>query len=136
MQITLSESKLKDLLGTDLICQWNEITDIIESNYSLEKEWHIANKGKNFELKYRKTKTIISLFPRYPEEDKIGVMIIFGSKERERFENSRKLFSQETLNYYDNAKTYRDGKWVMFLNSKNLVKDLKNLLLIKRKPNI
>ena len=41
-------------------------------------------------------------------------MIIFGKDERIKFEDIRGTLSDAVCRQYDEAKTYRDGKWVMF----------------------
>lgn len=41
-------------------------------------------------------------------------MIIFGKDERAKFESVRDTLSNAVRRQYDEAKTYRDGKWVMF----------------------
>lgn len=63
-------------------------------------------------------------------------MVIFGKDERTQFEADRDTYSEETKRAYDEARTYRDGKWVMFEPSDtSLIKDFMRLLAIKRKPN-
>ena len=63
-------------------------------------------------------------------------MIIFGKDERAKFEAIRGALSDVVCRQYDEAKTYRDGKWVMFepTNTANF-DDYMKLLTIKRKPN-
>ena len=41
-------------------------------------------------------------------------MIIFGKDERAKFEAIRGTLSDVVCRQYDEAKTYHDGKWVMF----------------------
>lgn len=62
-------------------------------------------------------------------------MIIFGRAEREMVENIRHNLNDKTMAIYDEAKTYRDGRWVMFPLDKSLIADYIQLLAIKRKPN-
>ena len=63
-------------------------------------------------------------------------MIIFGKNEREKFEASRESYSEQIQMIYDAAKTYHDGKWVMFQPVDTvLFDDFVRLLEIKRKPN-
>lgn len=126
---------LEELLQ-DLLPIWNKLQNEISLRYNLNEEWHSANKGISYELKYRKAgKTVVSLFPRYPYDDKIGVMIIFGEKERQAFEAAECSFCKETRRIYNEANTYRDGKWVMFsAPSDGFMEDFPHLLVIKRKP--
>lgn len=128
---------IDELLGQSLISVWDKLQEKISTLYNLNVQWHSANKGKSYELKYQKSgKTIVSLFPCYPDEDKIGVMIIFGEKERNAFELARACFCEETCQTYDTAKTYRDGKWVMFtVPYEGFWNDFPHLLSFKRKPD-
>ena len=63
-------------------------------------------------------------------------MIIFGKDERAKFEAERNDYSQQVQQIYDESKTYRDGKWVMFEpTDTSMFQDFIKLLSIKRKPN-
>lgn len=63
-------------------------------------------------------------------------MIIFGKDERAKFETIRSTLSGAVCRQYDEAKTYRDGKWVMFEPTNTAdFDDYMRLLAIKRKPN-
>lgn len=89
--------------------------------------------GKS-ELKFRQgQKTILTV---YIHDDKFTFLIIFGKKEREYFELHRDDFSQYINDYYDNSRTYHDGKW-MYIDVSTLeqLEDVKKLVLIKKKPN-
>lgn len=89
--------------------------------------------GKN-ELKFKQgQKTILSV---YIHDDKYTFLVIFGKKERELFEATRNNFSPFILNYYDNSKTFHDGKW-MFIDVSTLeqLEEIKKLIQIKKKPN-
>lgn len=89
--------------------------------------------GKD-ELKFKQgQKTILTI---YIHEDRFTFLVIFGKKEREIFDARREEFSQYILDYYDNSKTYHDGKW-MFIDVRNTeqLEEVKQLVLIKKKPN-
>ena len=63
-------------------------------------------------------------------------MIIFGKDERTKFEDMRATLSNAVCRQYDEAKTYHDGKWVMFEPTDTAeFDDYMKLLAIKRKPN-
>ena len=88
-----------------------------------------------YEYKYhRGGKTLCTLYAR---EKCIGFMIIFGKDERVKFEDIRDTLSASICRQYDEAKIYRDGKWVMFQPTDMLLNlyDYIKLLAIKRKPN-
>ena len=63
-------------------------------------------------------------------------LIIFGKKEREKFEESGDMFSDYINGFYTNSKTYHDGKW-MFIDVVDTayVTDIISLINIKKKPN-
>lgn len=62
--------------------------------------------------------------------------IIFGKDERVKFEEIRETLSDPVCRQYDEATTYRDGKWVMFEPTDTYeFDDYMKLLAIKRKPN-
>lgn len=131
-----NDAEIKAVLNTELFPVWTYLIQQIEGHYDLDREWHTANKGQHYELKFRRGgKTLVSLFPHFPSENTIGVMVIFGKDEREKFEANDTL-SEETKAIYQVAKTFHDGKWVMFeAPSESLEKDLLTMLAIKRKPN-
>ena len=63
-------------------------------------------------------------------------MIVFGKDERTKFEDIRDTLSDTICRQYDKAKTYHDGKWVMFEPTDPAeFDDYIKLLAIKRKPN-
>lgn len=89
--------------------------------------------GKD-ELKFKQgQKTILTV---YTHEDKFTFLIIFGRKEREVFEAQMDSFSDYIRDYYNNAKTYHDGKW-MFIDvaTAEQLDEVKKLIEIKKKPN-
>lgn len=128
----VGENEIQEILGQSLFRLWQETVETIENLYDVGREWHTAGKAAKYELKFRKSgKTLVSMFPK---ESSIGVMIIFGKDERSKFEEKEWIFSEYVKATYHDAKTYRDGKWVMFnLPSDSLIKDLPEMLLIKRK---
>ena len=63
-------------------------------------------------------------------------MIIFGKDERQKFEDNRQFYSEPVRKIYDEAKTYHDGKWVMFEPiDTTMFDDFIKMLQLKRKPN-
>lgn len=61
-------------------------------------------------------------------------MVIFGKDERAKFEDIRGSLFDAVCRRYDEAKTYRDGKWVMFeATDTSEFDDYMKLLAIKRK---
>ncbi|MBD5526290.1 MAG: DUF3788 family protein [Lachnospiraceae bacterium] len=89
--------------------------------------------GKD-ELKFKQgQKTILTI---YSHEDKFTFLIIFGRKEREIFEEQAESFSDYICDYYNNAKTYHDGKWMFIdVTTTEQLEEVKKLIQIKKKPN-
>ncbi len=87
-----------------------------------------------YEYKYRRGgKTLCAL---YAKACSCGFMIIFGKNEREKFEADRQNYSEAVKKIYDEAKTYHDGKLMMFeLEDFSMFEGFIKLLAIKRKPN-
>ena len=109
-----------------------EIVCFIRGKYALDE---VA--GKYYDLgclRFRQGKrTILSINFL---EDRYDIQVIFGKKEREKFESQREEFSQITKEIYDSSKTFHDGKWMMFpVTNVEQFEDVKKLVMIKKKPN-
>lgn len=66
----------------------------------------------------------------------MGFMVIFGRGERAEVEGIRDGLSESVRRAYDDARTYRDGKWVMFEPTDGSeFGDYLRLLALKRRPN-
>lgn len=104
----------------------------MRGNYCLDE----LSDGKN-ELKFRQGKKTILTIKIY--DDKFTFLIIFGKVEREKFDQERHNFSKYIQDYYDNSKTYHDGKWmfidVTFFDVFDVFDEIKRLIMIKKKPN-
>ena len=122
------------LVGQDLYDVWQKLCIAIEEKYDMECLWNKGGKAWTYEYKYRRGgKTLCAL---YAKENCVGFMIIFGKDERAKVEAVREKLSEEVQKNYDEAKTYHDGKWVMFEPvDTSMFDDFLQLLAIKRKPN-
>ena len=129
-----SAEEMMTLVGQSLYDVWNKLCTLIDEKYEMERLWNKGGKAWTYEYKYRRGgKTLCALYAR---ENCIGFMIIFGKDERAKFEAERNDYSQQVQKIYDEAKTYRDGKWVMFEpTDTSMFQDFIKLLGIKRKPN-
>ena len=129
-----SQSTITELLGQSLFEVWKELCSAIDEKYEMEQLWNTGGKNWNYEYKYRRGgKTLCSL---YVKNNCFGFMIIFGKDERVKFEAIRDTLSDSVCKRYDEAKTYHDGKWVMFEPTDTVeFDDYIKLLAIKRKPN-
>lgn len=122
------------LIGEKTFAIWKSLCASIEARYDMNVVWNNGGKAWKYECKYTKGgKTLCGLYAR---DNTVGFMIIFGGAEREKVEEIQHELDKKTLRLYDEAKTYRDGKWVMFPLDEDLFDDYIKLLAIKRKPNV
>lgn len=129
-----NEEEMTALVGRSLYDVWNKLCALIDEKYDMERLWDKGGKAWKYEYKYRRGgKTLCALYAR---ENCMGFMIILGKDERLKFESNRENYSEEVRKKYDEARTYHDGKWIMFEPvDTSLFNDLIGLLSIKRKPN-
>jgi len=129
-----TSEEMINLMGKHLFDLWNELSEMIEKKYDMERLWNSGGKVWTYEYKYRRGgKTFCALYAR---EKTFGFMLIFGKDERAKFEADRESYSAAVQKIYDESKTYHDGKWVMYkLTDQTLFPDLGKLLLLKRRPN-
>lgn len=118
---------MKDMTGLERVS--HEAMVFMRGRYRLDE----VGNGKD-ELKFRQgKKTILTVYVR---EDRFDFMIIFGKAERELFEARREEFPAWVQEVYDGAKTYHDGKWMMFgVSTVGQLEDIKPLILMKKRPN-
>lgn len=128
------EEQMTALVGGSLYQVWYQLTDLIDRRYDMERLWGKGGKAWTYEYKYRRGgKTLCALYAR---ENCVGFMVVLGKDERLKFEAERESYSQETRKLYDEAKTYHDGKWMMFEPKDTaLFEDFVRLLGVKRRPN-
>ena len=122
------------LLGEPLYEIWNQLCALTDEKYDMDRLWDKGGKAWVYEYKYRRGgKTLCALYAR---ENCVGFMVVLGKDERLKFEAERESYSQETRKLYDEAKTYHDGKWMMFEPKDTaLFEDFVRLLGVKRRPN-
>lgn len=122
------------LVGKSLYDVWNQLCALIDENYDMDCLWDQGGKAWKYEYKYRRGgKTLCALYAR---ENCVGFMVILGRDERLQFETDRENYSKEVQKRYDEARTYHDGKWMMFEPvDTSLFDEFLKLLRIKRKPN-
>lgn len=128
------KQEMTTLLGESLFKVWTALCDRIDEKYDMERLWNKGGKAWTYEYKYRRGgKTLCALYAR---EHCVGFMVIFGKDERLKFEATKDTYASEIQKTYDEAKTFRDGKWIMFEPvDDSLFDDFMKLLNIKRKPN-
>ena len=129
-----SQSTMTELLGESLFEVWQKLCSTIDGKYEMERLWNTGGKNWTYEYKYRRGGKILCSL--YAKSNCFGFMIIFGKDERTKFEDIRDTLSKSVCKKYDEAKTYHDGKWVMFEPMDTAeFDDYMKLLAVKRKPN-
>lgn len=131
---TPTEAEMKALLGEPLYYVWASLCALVEEKYDMDCLWDSGGKAWTYEHKYRRGgKTLCAL---YAGESRMGFLVIFGKKEREKFEMEQERYSEEIRRIYQESKTYHDGKWMLFEPvDGSMFGDFLNLLAIKRRPN-
>lgn len=128
-----ANSEISALIGEETFAVWENLRAVIERKYDMNIVWNNGGKAWKYECKYSKGgKTLCGLYAR---ENAAGFMIIFGEAEREKVEAIRGELNEKTMAVYEEAKIYRDGKWVMFPIERELLEDYIRLLATKRKPD-
>lgn len=129
-----NKEEITALIGQPLYDVWHKLCAAIEEKYDMDRLWNSGGKAWTYEFKYRRGgKTLCALYAR---ENCIGFMVILGKDERVEFEAGRHSYSESIQKIYDEAKTYHDGKWLMFEPvDTTLFGDFMRLLAIKRRPN-
>jgi len=96
-------------------------------------EWLNGGKKHGWSLRYKKSRSFCTFIP---ERNTFKLQITFGAREREKVEVLRDRISPSTMEAYDNATTYHDGKWLLLtVDSDAILDDIRMLLSIKRRPN-
>lgn len=130
----VEKEELEKLVGIDKVNTFYDIVNEITKLYDVEQLWNNGGKKWTYEYKFRKGGKTLCAF--YFKDNTLGFMIIFGKDERTKVEEIRDELSPDVLRAYDNAKTFHDGKWVLFdITNSSIIEDLKKLLFVKKKPN-
>lgn len=106
-----------------------ETMAFMRGKYELDE----VGNGKD-ELKFRRGgKTVLTIYIR---EDRYDFLIIYGKKEREKYESECNTFPETIRHIYDKSKTYHDGKWMWIpVADLDTLEGVKQLIMIKKKPN-
>lgn len=128
--------KIKDWMGTEAFEYWLGLENWINKNYPeiFNPQWIYSGKKHGWVLRYKKNKSFCSFVP---EKNSFKLLIVLGSKEREKTEEIFNTLSAVTQKEYKKAVTYHDGKWLLLtVDCVRIIEDIKILLALKRKPKI
>ncbi|NHJ13522.1 MAG: DUF3788 domain-containing protein [Candidatus Thorarchaeota archaeon] len=126
-----SEEQMMKFLGREAGRIWKKLTLYLEENYDFEPVRESIE--LDAAIRYRRSgKTLITF---YPKKGELTVLIIFGKKEVERFEQTRGEFSTEIVILFDNTRQYHDGKWLHIkVPPCSSFDEILKLLSIKKNP--
>ncbi len=129
-----TREELAELLGEPLLAVWRELCAAIDERYEMDRAWGPGGKRWDLEYKYRRGgRTLCALYAR---SGCVGFMVVFGGDERAKVERMLGELSPSVRERYEEATTYRDGKWVMFEpTDASEFGDYLRLLAVKRRPN-
>lgn len=129
------DKAVRDWLGPKAFKHWADLRSWIDANYPdvFEPDWLYGGKKRGWSLRYKKTKAFCTLLPEYR---RLSVLVVFGGVEREKFEERRYLWRPQLVKFYNEAKTYPDGKWLTLgISSADDRRDVMQLLTMKRPPS-
>ena len=128
------EKKVSDWIGPAAFKHWVDLRRWIDTYYPdvFAPDWLYGGKNRGWSLRYKKTKAFCTLLPEY---GRLSVLVVFGGAEREKFEERRYIWRPQLIKFYDEAKTYPDGKWLTLgISSTDDLRDVTDLLEMKRPP--
>lgn len=128
-----TREELLSLMGAESFATYSELTGFVEEHYSMDLLWDKGRGEDVFELKYRRSgKTLCAIYAR---DHALGALVVLGKAEREKFEARRSDFGQYINDLYDRTRQYHDGRWMFLDVDSGNANEVKELILIKRKPN-
>ncbi len=129
-----TEKELADLVGEECYIMFDRLDRFILDNYNVKKLW--AKGGKYGEVCLRYSRSKKTLCTVYFRKSQLGIWVILGREERERYEAAQGGFSPAVREKYESTQTFHDGKWLMFdVENSVLLADIKKLIEIKKKPD-
>lgn len=123
---------IRDWIGREAFEHWSALRDWIDASYPgvFAPDWIYGGKKHGWSLRYKKSKAFCTLLPEYRA---FSVVVVLGAAEREKTEAQRDTLSPRLMALYDEAETYRDGKWLKIgISSAEERLDVMELLGLKR----
>ncbi len=128
------KEKVNILLSKEVLFVWNELTDVIDSLYDVDRSWDKGFGDWKVEYKYRRGGKTLCTF--YAKEKVASLLITYGKAEREKFEKIKGSVSKQLQEIYEKTETLHDGKWLWIpLDNEIRIEDITEMLKIKRRPN-
>ena len=128
------KEKVNVLLSKEALFVWNQLTDVVDSLYDVDRLWNKGFGDWKIEYKYRRGGKTLCTF--YAKEEVANLLIIYGKAEREKFEKIKESVSKQLQDIYERTETFHDGKWLWIpLDDKIEIEDIIEMLKVKRRPN-
>ncbi|KPU46143.1 hypothetical protein OXPF_02530 [Oxobacter pfennigii] len=129
-----SYDEIRDFIGDIAVMQFDRLIEFVEENYDFDKEIYFGGKNYGVLVRFRKNgKTLLSIFP---EKNGFSIVLVYGKKEIEQFENRKNEYSSFITSIYDATKQYHDGKWLLIrIEDDRYLNELIEMIKIKKKPN-
>ena len=108
---------------------WKKLVGYVRIKYIMDEVWS----GET--IQFRKNgRTLFSV--SLNQNNMVEACIIFGKRERDKFEDDYENFSERVQQIYNASATYQDGKWLFFdVYRIEFIEEIAKLLRIKKKPN-
>ncbi len=126
------DAMIRDWIGQEAFEHWSALRDWIDASYPgvFVPDWIYGGKKHGWSLRYKKSKALCTFLPEYRA---FSVVVVLGAAEREKAEARRDTLSPRLMALYDEAETYRDGKWLKIgISSAAERRDVTELLGLKR----
>jgi len=128
-----SYDEIRNFIGDIAVMQFDRLVEFVEENYDFDKEVYFGGKNYGVMVRFRKSgKTLLSIFP---EKNGFSIVLVYGKKEIEQFENKKNQYSSFITSIYDATKQYHDGKWLLIrIEDDRYLNELIEMIKIKKKP--
>jgi hypothetical protein len=104
-----SEIDILEYLGGKAGEAWADIVSFLRTSYDFSPELDYGGTKCGWSIRYRKSSK--SLCTLYPERGAFTILIVFGEKEAEQFEDHTGEFGAKFVELFKSAKQFHDGRW-------------------------
>lgn len=115
---------------------WREMNDFLQNTYKVQPQtaYSGCSEQKGWNVKYKKGGK--SLCTLYPMDGYFIALVVIGAKEEAEAELQMPMCSEYTQKLYEQTAFSAGGRWLMMnVTDEKILKDAKNLIKIRVKPN-
>ncbi len=111
---------------------FRQLTDFMDAAYRMKGDWAHGGKNYGWNIWYRKSgKTLMNLFP---QKGYFVAQVVLGKEQVEKA--SGLTLGANVKDVFTRAPQFHDGRWLYIpVRTKRDVKDIQELVQLKRKPN-